>query len=514
MPDSGCMDRPRRQWPIRTLIGFAACAVIASSATAAHAQLISPGKLSEAHADLEGIRNCTQCHRLGTRGVDRQLCLDCHEPLARRISNDSGYHAGLEEQECATCHKDHFGLDFDVLRFDSLAFDHDEAGFELVDAHGELDCRSCHEPTLIIDSEVRAWKGEHDALDATFLGLGTECLQCHESDDPHAGTFEAAPCSDCHGQVTWDDAAGFDHDDTDYPLTGRHADQTCVSCHTNLPPRGPDGSFGPDVELRFDGQQFDTCTRCHEDEHEGAMGPSCETCHSTSDWLSVDPDDVTDRFDHSTTQFALVGSHATLDCASCHDPEIARAQVDIHMTYDPTSLNRAFPRPEFGDCVSCHVDPHAGALVNEPGWTTCTACHNEDRWRDWEFGLDRHNEETDYALEGAHQLAPCASCHEVDEALGLMVFDTELPDTCVSCHTDDNAHGDQFDDRTCDTCHGVETFIGVVIDHDDTRFPLDGAHENVDCAACHTSEPDGSGGTMIRYRPLETDCAACHGGTP
>jgi hypothetical protein len=500
----------------RTLPGLALATLFVTAApTAGHAQLISPGKLSEAHTELEGLRNCTQCHRLGNRGIDPTLCLECHEPLARRVDEQTGYHADLEDPDCASCHKDHFGLDFDVLRFDSLSFDHDEAGFELVDAHGEIDCRDCHEPQLIIDPQVRQWKSEHNALEGTFLGLGRECLQCHDVDDPHAGTFEGEPCSECHTQVSWVAAEGFDHDrDTEYSLTGRHRDQECVACHTNLPARSTDGAFGSDQELRFDGLEFGTCTSCHEDEHDGAMGPTCETCHSTTDWLEVDTEQVTDRFDHSTTRFDLVGSHASLDCASCHEPQFAATLFEIRMSWDPATLGRAFPHADFAECASCHVDPHDAALSVEPGWNDCTACHNDDAWRTWNFDFERHNEETDYTLEGAHLLAPCASCHEVADDRGLMVFDTELPETCATCHAEDNVHGDQFVDRTCDSCHGIDAFAGVEIDHDATRFPLDGAHEQVDCVQCHEPEPDGSGGTMIRYRPLAIDCAACHGSLP
>ena len=54
--------------------------VLATSLAASplHAQLISPGKLSAAHAELEGMRQCTQCHELGQRGASAQRCLGCH----------------------------------------------------------------------------------------------------------------------------------------------------------------------------------------------------------------------------------------------------------------------------------------------------------------------------------------------------------------------------------------------------------------------------------------------------
>ncbi len=38
---------------------------------------ISPGKLSKAHAHLEGVANCTQCHTLGKK-VSNEKCMACH----------------------------------------------------------------------------------------------------------------------------------------------------------------------------------------------------------------------------------------------------------------------------------------------------------------------------------------------------------------------------------------------------------------------------------------------------
>jgi len=39
---------------------------------------ISPGDLSNAHKDLEGMSNCTKCHALGEK-VENNKCLDCHK---------------------------------------------------------------------------------------------------------------------------------------------------------------------------------------------------------------------------------------------------------------------------------------------------------------------------------------------------------------------------------------------------------------------------------------------------
>ena len=48
---------------------------------------ISPGKLTDAHAHLEGMGNCTQCHDLGNKVPD-QKCLACHTEIDQLINQN------------------------------------------------------------------------------------------------------------------------------------------------------------------------------------------------------------------------------------------------------------------------------------------------------------------------------------------------------------------------------------------------------------------------------------------
>ncbi|KPJ97440.1 MAG: hypothetical protein AMS20_17205 [Gemmatimonas sp. SG8_28] len=239
----------------RSVLTAAAGALVLAAAAPrpAAAQLISPGKLSEAHVDLEGVRNCTKCHRLRERGVANDLCLACHTPEQTRIAKGTGYHATLGDRSCSDCHKEHFGRDFDVLHLDTAAFDHQETGFTLEERHTELECRKCHQPELIVAADVRAFKGEHGTLDRTFLGLGTTCEACHESDSPHGKQFADRACTDCHTQRDWKHTRGFDHDDTRYALTGEHRDVACEKCHKLARP-------GDAKSRRYTGIAFRACT--------------------------------------------------------------------------------------------------------------------------------------------------------------------------------------------------------------------------------------------------------------
>ena len=250
---------------------------------AATAQLISPGKLSSAHAELEGMTNCTSCHELRSRGIAPDRCLACHEPLAARVSAGAGLHAGADYRECATCHREHLGREYALVRWDPDEFRHATVGFELEGAHADLGCRDCHNPTRIRDLQVRTAKVQQGTLDETYLGLGTSCVDCHQIDDPHEGAFADRSCADCHDQRDWKAAAAsFDHDATRYPLTGRHRSVGCNECHRHD---------------TFTGLRFTACTDCHSDPHEGGMRAACTSCHSTSGWSGVTREAVESGFD-------------------------------------------------------------------------------------------------------------------------------------------------------------------------------------------------------------------------
>ena len=45
---------------------------------------ISPGELSSAHSNLEGMSNCTKCHSLGSQ-IGNKECLNCHTEIKKLI---------------------------------------------------------------------------------------------------------------------------------------------------------------------------------------------------------------------------------------------------------------------------------------------------------------------------------------------------------------------------------------------------------------------------------------------
>jgi len=514
-------------------------ASLACRPTAASAQLLSPGRLAEAHAELEGLRGCTECHQLGKRGIDPERCLGCHETLRMRVRASLGYHAAADHEACADCHQDHLGRDFDLLHLDERTFDHDKAGYSLERAHADVVCRSCHAPDHVVDPAVRAARSSDAALARTFLGLGTECTGCHAEDDPHGDQFGSRACSTCHEPDRWEVPTRFDHTATAYPLQGRHAGVACSECH------------GPVERAVYTPLDHGDCADCHATPHGAAIRGACADCHDTRGWGGAGSSLASGAVDHGRTAFPLRGAHATAECATCHRTGAPLRTELLRISYRRGTASRSLPIPESRTCSSCHVDRHAFAGSGSR-WLGCADCHDEGAWAPSRFTQASHAD-ADFPLAGAHAAVPCLACHvdptgspgrfhlavegracldchrEADphegrfeplpceachdtEAFDRATLDHALPAvtsrTCASCHAQDDPHGGQFPDRACSSCHGTAGFTILDFDHGTTRFALDGAHSAARCDACHVPDERGT----LLYRPLGTECTDCHGG--
>ncbi|MEZ4699290.1 MAG: hypothetical protein R2834_03085 [Rhodothermales bacterium] len=484
---------------------FAVLLVYGLTPTAAMSQLISPGKLSRSHADLEGVTNCTQCHALGQRSVNDNLCLNCHTPMQARIAAKTGFHITVDEQPCGDCHKEHFGVDFVPVRFDTTAFEHDKTTFDLTGAHLETACRTCHEPDNIKAPDVLAFKGKHNALDKTFLGLLTECRSCHAPESPHQDQFDDRACDTCHETETWEEAPAFDHNEARFKLTGKHQDVACENCHGTL--RTPAG----EEFTQYVGLEFKACLNCHEDQHDGRFGTDCTTCHQTAGWHELTQLSKS-KFNHDETGFKLIGNHADLECASCHQKP-ARRDADIRVAFIGNTTGNTYPRIKVNDCLSCHVDYHRKEFIESPGGgAVCENCHGQHEWFPTTYDIERHNKEAAFELTGAHLATACVSCHNPDGKRPTFVIEkTE----CQDCHVPDSPHGDQFADElgvtACANCHVTEQWDEATgFDHSKTRFALTGKHATTACEDCHKSAGPDAGFDGPAYRGLETTCITCH----
>lgn len=491
--------------------------LLAVVALPARADLFSPGDLAKAHGNLSGLGSCTKCHPVGGQ-LSQEACLDCHTELAPRIDKGAGFHGRItnDKRACETCHHEHQGENHELVEWGpqgEKAFNHAKTGWALKGAHGPAKCNSCHLSKFVQSSTVRTLMEKRPG---TRLGLSTVCTTCHF--DEHRGQ-QQEDCEFCHVEKAWKPAPGFNHNDTKYPLRGKHAKVKCAECHPSDKDTEPHGGqlLGPKSEtfLRFAPIDHSSCLDCHKDPHDGRFGLRCQSCHVTDGW-NVLRNVSGERAFHEKTDFPLKGAHVDVDCKTCHGPF--------------PGIPPKFKGLKHETCADCHPDGHEGQLlqVGKPA-LDCKECHTEQGFTPVIYGFEAHAK-TRYPLEGAHQAVACNSCHEKNEALkakvpkatlvdlkrrgrqelfSLAVFDFTKPlETCETCHAD--PHKGQFKEvaKGCVACHDVVSFRHLSFDHDkSSRFALEGAHEKVACSKCHTAPGPNQ---PVRYKPLEVTCRSCH----
>ncbi len=486
---------------------------------------ISPGPLSRAHAKLDGQTQCFTCHG-ARKDPMRARCLDCHEGIARLVAAGRGFHARLSGKDCAACHPEHAGVDFDLIAWEESGFEgfaHQRTGFELEGRHGKLLCRACHKPSFQTDPIVALL----ESTDASrrWTGLETTCAGCH--DDRHNGAL-GSDCQQCHGSEDWKSVPSFDHAETRFPLEGAHASKArCDDCHRAErlhPPQDASGQVRP----VFRPVPHAECSDCHEDPHAGRLGLSCSSCHVVDSFRTVRGE----RFDHEMTRYPLRGGHVGVKCASCHG-----------------SSEHPVRRPAFARCGDCHADPHAQESAWRAKGRDCASCHRVEGWLPSTYSLARHRE-TGYPLDGRHAELACAACHRpfkgrparsrnAASARGLRAVAAtpkgawpagisvrlRLPsERCQDCHL--AAHGDQFagrpDGGACASCHTTAGFRPSSFtsgEHGRLSLRIEGAHAAAGCVACHGPQrpglpapkhPErlGPAGVVLALGALA--CTSCH----
>src|SRR5271165_2749 len=289
--------------------------------------------------------------------------------------------------------------------------------------------------------------------------------------------FTGANCEQCHTVRGWQVTVQQiqDHNNR-FPLTGAHAAVDCDACHKNA------------ANSKFETMSVE-CYSCHQSDYSGATNPNhvtakfsvtCETCHSTDNWLNA-------KFDHNTmTNFPLTGLHTVppRQCADCH----------VNNNYNLTRT----------DCVSCHMVDFQGTTnpnhvaANFP--TNCAQCHTTGGWSPASFDHSTVN----FPLTGMHTVPPrqCTDCH-INGNYNL------TSTACVSCHlkdfqntTNPNHVAGGFA-QTCDTCHTTSAWEPATFDHSKTAFPLTGNHmvPPRQCTDCHVNN---------NYNITNTACVSCH----
>lgn len=489
--------------------------------------LISPGKLSKPHSHLAGVANCSQCHT-EKKKADPLKCLACHRDLAERIKAGRGWHRG-KINGCIACHPEHQGEDFKLIDWDLKKFSHSATGYSLTGLHKKItDCTACHNPANALPQK----KGKTYLLkDAGCAAchpdphrgqLGSQCAKCHSTEvpfkqvafdhgktrfplngahksvacgschpnkkwkglafsrcgdchaDPHQPSF-GKDCRACHNEISWK-TSRFNHEQTRFPLRGKHSALACSRCH---PPGEKRGKIA-----------FAKCSDCHHrDPHAGKFGPDCQACHVVEGFEKV-------SFNHDKTRFPLTGKHVAVSCQKCHQKKSSEKTA----AYKPLSTA----------CADCHADVHLGQFA-----ANCDACHTTLGFTVTALKFN-HQTGSAFSLQGRHASLSCRACHlktsmTFPAGKGEAVLYKPLASGCADCHGD--YHQGQLG-KDCRRCHGLDSFKPAPgFDHSRSRFSLQLFHEGVGCRACHPLAKLTVGDNVVRtvqYKNISSECRDCH----
>jgi hypothetical protein len=489
--------------------------------------LISPGKLSKPHAYLAGVANCTKCHTVKKK-ADPQKCLACHRDLAARIKAGRGWHRD-KVAGCITCHPEHQGADFKLIEWDLKKFSHRETGYPLTGLHKKIaDCAACHNPATALPGKKGKTYLIKDAgcvachRDPHRGQLGTQCARCHSTEapfrqvvfdhgktrfplkgahkslacgschpdkkwqglsfkrcsdchaDPHQPSL-GGDCRACHNETSWK-TARFNHDQTRFPLRGKHSALACAKCH----PRGEKAKK----------LAFAKCSDCHrQDPHAGKYGGDCQGCHVVEGFEKA-------SFSHDRTRFPLTGKHAALSCQACHVKK--------------GGMQSAWYKPLSTACADCHADVHRGQFA-----AACDSCHTTRGFTRGELKFN-HQTDSSFPLLGKHATLSCRQCHlktsrAFPSGQGEAVLYKPLGADCLDCHRD--YHLGQLG-KECGQCHGFDSFRPAPrFDHSRSRFSLQLFHENVGCRQCHplvSMTVNGKVVQTVQYKNVSGECRECH----
>ena len=137
------------------------------------------------------------------------------------------------------------------------------------------------------------------------------------------------------------------HQNTSFPLLGKHLQVECGSCHLNGVVAGTP-------------ETFEVChwARRQDDPYRLQLGTTCGDCHTPQDWSRLQPG----AWEHEVMAgFRLEGMHVALDCTECHNTRSFREataecsqchQQDFQTAREPDHLAANFPT----DCELCHFN--------------------------------------------------------------------------------------------------------------------------------------------------------------
>lgn len=291
---------------------------------------------------------------------------------------------------------------------------------------------------------------------------------------------ERGSCSECHGG--W----------------GTTMTQSCLECHEDISGQMDDGSgFHGALE-----EKAKLCALCHSDHHgEGFAIVNLQSFIQAGIRGA-------EEFDHAMVDFTMSGEHLEQECSECHE----NADKPVLLAGERRYIGLE------QDCKNCHEDPHEGQMV-----LSCASCHGQEAFDQLAFvDHDQH-----LPLTGGHAESSCRDCHAEGDPHSLEILGGGQggdPRRCQDCH--ESPHQSAFvakvaqlvslsPEASCVTCHEAEhlSFQDDELEvsdelHAASGFELGVPHDDLDCAACHSSpEQD----FVQRYSGRKAEaCSVCH----
>jgi len=462
------------------------------------------------HIKLGFGNDCAACHSLTGTEWNTEMVDHSFFPLEQghMISDCAACHKSENYADlspvCVSCHQTDFN--------NTLNPNHSIAGFS-------TDCVSCHtissgwKPVTFATHDVQhfpIYSGKHQGVWNDCVECHTNssdytqftCVSCHknpETNDVHQNisgyVYDNNACLACHPSGDAENA--FNHNATNFPLTGAHTTVECISCHA-------DGFVGTST----------LCVDCHLTDFNQTVNPNhiqlglssdCASCHSTSPgWNPA-------SFVNHDEYYKLQGAHAAIsnDCVVCH-----------HGDYNNTS----------NQCIVCHTTDFNSTTnpnhVSLQFSTDCISCHSENSWIPSTFNHDGQH----FPINSGKHLGTwnqCLDCH--NNPANYSQF------TCITCHQNPETNeqhpgvsGYVYSSSACLACHPTGDADNI-FDHNTTTFPLTGAHIGVECTSCHSTGFKGTSVLCVDCHTtdfntslnpnhpaigISTDCASCHTTAP
>ncbi|MFQ6604967.1 MAG: hypothetical protein ACE5D8_05360 [Fidelibacterota bacterium] len=155
---------------------------------------------------------CKQCHDVKLGQLPKyDTCIQCHKD-----EHDGQFTQRSDKGDCARCHT--------VKGFKPTIFSiqkHQSARLALEGTHLAVPCIQCHKPYLTATGKQTV----------QFTWPDPKCNVCH--DDIHRNQFRENhqnACDTCHGFISFT-ALVFDHQNSAFPLDGKHKKVKCGKCH-------------------------------------------------------------------------------------------------------------------------------------------------------------------------------------------------------------------------------------------------------------------------------------------